>query len=160
MRGGCSGRGKPRLYWDMADKKQRQRAIKKIVFVWLIAGTAAGVFHIATERREWAIPPEAKAMKNPVTLSDAALQSIRPIYHENCAQCHGYGGKGDGREAKSHGTLPADFTELGRMAAQSDGELFYKLSEGKRPMPSFKDRLTEEQRWQLVLLVRSFVHTQ
>ena len=34
----------------MADKKQRQRAIKKIVFVWLIAGIDAGVFHLATER--------------------------------------------------------------------------------------------------------------
>ena len=140
----------------MADKKQRQRAIKKIIFVWLIVGTAVGVFHIATERREWAIPPEAKAMKNSVPPSDAALRSIRPVYDENCAQCHGNTGKGDGREAKSHGTLPADFSEPGRTSAQSDGELFYKISEGKRPMPSFRNRLTEEQRWQLVLLVRSF----
>jgi len=140
----------------MADKKQRQRALKKIVFVWLIAGTVFGVFHIATERREWAIPPEAKALKNPVTASDAALQSIRRTYNENCAQCHGNTGKGDGREAKSHGTLPADFSAPGRILAQSDGELFYKISEGKRPMPAFKNRLTEEQRWQLVLLVRSF----
>ncbi|HXL23536.1 MAG TPA: cytochrome c [Candidatus Dormibacteraeota bacterium] len=140
----------------MADKKQRQRAVRKIVFVWLIVGIAFGVFHLATERREWAIPPEAKAMKNPVMPSEAALQSARPIYNERCAQCHGDTGKGDGKEARSHGTLPADFTEPGRMAAQSDGELFYKISAGKRPMPAFQNRLTEEQRWQLVLLVRSF----
>ena len=127
------------------------------MFVLLIAGAAIGVFHVATERRDWAIPPEAKAMKNPLDASEATLRSIKPVYNENCAQCHGYSGKGDGREARSHGTLPADFTEPGRMAAQSDGELFYKLSEGKRPMPSFKNRLTEKQRWQLVLLVRSFV---
>jgi len=139
----------------MADKKQRQRAIKKIVFVWLVAGTAFGVFHIATESRDWVIPPEAKATKNPVTPSPAVLQSIRPVYQENCAQCHGDAGKGDGPEAKSHGTLPADFTEAGRISAQPDGVLFYKISEGKRPMPAFRNRLTEEQRWQLVLLVRS-----
>jgi len=140
----------------MADKKQRQRAIKKIVFVWLIAGIAAGVFHLGTERSEWVIPPEAKTMKNPLTPTDAALQSIRPVYDEHCAQCHGYTGKGDGREAKSHRTLPRDFTEPGRMAGQSDGELFYKINAGKRPMPAFQNRLSEEQRWQLVLLLRSF----
>jgi mono/diheme cytochrome c family protein len=138
----------------MTDKKQRQQAVKKIMFVLLITGTVTGVLHIATERREWAIPPEAKAMKNPVDASEATLQSIKPVYNENCAQCHGYSGRGDGREARSHSTLPPDFTEPGRMSAQSDGELFYKISAGKRPMPSFKGRFTEEQRWQLVLLVR------
>ncbi len=38
----------------------------------------------------------------------------------------------------------------------TDGELFYKISEGHRPMPSFKKRFTEEQRWQLVLFLRWF----
>ena len=43
------------------------------------------------------------------------------------------------------------------MSATTDGELFYQISEGRKPMPAFKKRLTEEQRWQLVLLVRSFI---
>jgi len=38
----------------------------------------------------------------------------------------------------------------------TDGELFWKISEGRRPMPEFKKRLTEEQRWQLVNYVRTF----
>ena len=42
------------------------------------------------------------------------------------------------------------------MTAVTDGELFYKLSQGRKPMPSFKKRLTEDQRWRLVLLLRSF----
>ena len=42
------------------------------------------------------------------------------------------------------------------MDGMTDGELFYKLSEGRKPMPSFKKRLTEDQRWQLILLLRSF----
>ncbi len=45
------------------------------------------------------------------------------------------------------------------MSAQSDGELFYKISEGRRPMPEFKTKLTEQQRWQLVLLMRSLAST-
>ena len=45
------------------------------------------------------------------------------------------------------------------MGAMTDGELFYKLSEGHKPMPSFKKRLSEDQRWRLVLLLRSFART-
>src|SRR2546430_6942764 len=100
-------------------------------------------------------PPEAKSMKNPVSTSDAVLRAVAPVYRENCAQCHGDTGRGDGREAKSHSTLPPDFTEAGRIEKQEDGVLFYKISEGKRPMPAFKGRLTEEQRWELVALVRA-----
>jgi mono/diheme cytochrome c family protein len=42
------------------------------------------------------------------------------------------------------------------MNSVTDGEIFYQITEGRRPMPSFKNRLTQDQRWQLVLLVRSF----
>ena len=51
---------------------------------------------------------------------------------------------------------PANFTDSHMMSEMTDGELFWKLSEGRRPMPSFKKRLTEEQRWQLVNFVRTF----
>jgi mono/diheme cytochrome c family protein len=49
-----------------------------------------------------------------------------------------------------------DFTDAKRMSEATDGELFYKISEGKKPMPVFKNKLTEDQRWELVLLIRSF----
>jgi mono/diheme cytochrome c family protein len=143
----------------MRENTKNKRIVARMLFALLLAGIAFGVSHVLTERREWAIPPEAKAMKNPLTASEAAVEAARLIYRENCAQCHGYTGKGDGWEAKSHGTPPADFTEPGRIAAQSDGELFYKISRGKRPMPAFRNRLTEEQRWELVLLVRSFANS-
>jgi mono/diheme cytochrome c family protein len=42
------------------------------------------------------------------------------------------------------------------MNSVTDGEIFYQISEGRKPMPAFKRKLTEEQRWQLVLYVRSF----
>jgi len=139
----------------MPDKPKTQRTITKIVFALTIAVALTAAVHVFTERREWMIPPEAKVMKNPVKVTDAVLQAVRPVYRENCAQCHGESGRGDGREARSHSTLPPDFAELGRIANQEDGVLFYKISEGKRPMPSFRRRLTEEQRWELVWLVRS-----
>jgi hypothetical protein len=42
------------------------------------------------------------------------------------------------------------------MSTVTDGALFYQISQGRKPMPSLKRRMTEDQRWQLVLLIRSF----
>jgi hypothetical protein len=50
-------------------------------------------------------------------------------------------------------------TDAPHLATVTDGELFYVISEGHKPMPSYRKKLTEEQRWQLVLLVRAFSHT-
>jgi mono/diheme cytochrome c family protein len=143
----------------MADKGKTQQTITKITLALLLGGALVALVHVFTERRDWVIPPEAKTMKNPMAGSAKALQEARPIYKENCGQCHGDTGKGDGREAKSHSTLPPDFTEPGRIANQEDGVLFYKISEGKRPMPSFRKRLTDDQRWELVLLVRALAES-
>ena len=41
------------------------------------------------------------------------------------------------------------------MKEMTDGELFYKLSEGRMPMPGFKAKLSEEQRWQVLNYVRT-----
>src|SRR5437879_1261476 len=71
------------------------------------------------------------------------------------AQCHGEQGKGYGPEARTHSPLPADLSDGRRMSAVTDGEIFYQITEGRRPMPSFKTRLSQDQRWGLVLFVRS-----
>jgi Cytochrome C oxidase, cbb3-type, subunit III len=50
---------------------------------------------------------------------------------------------------------PADFRDARAMAAISDGELYWQITKGARPMPSFES-LPEETRWQLVDYVRTF----
>ncbi len=50
---------------------------------------------------------------------------------------------------------PADFTDPHMIGEMPEGEIFWKISEGRRPMPSFKKQLTEEQRWQLVNYLRT-----
>jgi mono/diheme cytochrome c family protein len=102
------------------------------------------------------VPEEAKQVKNPLAPSDAALKTIRPIYQDKCVSCHGDSGKGDGHDASLYDPAPSNFTDTKQMHGVSDGELFYKMTQGHKPMPSFKKRLSEEQRWQMVLLIRSF----
>jgi mono/diheme cytochrome c family protein len=135
---------------------QNLRARKFLFAVFLIVIIAAIGWTIL-QNRPWTVPDEAKQRANPLTSSDAILQSVRPLYHEKCASCHGESGKGDGHDASLYDPAPTNFTDTKRMTAVTDGELFYKLSQGRKPMPSFKKRLTEDQRWRLVLLLRSFV---
>ena len=130
--------------------------MRKILFAAVLTLAALSIVMAAREKRPWNIPEEAKQLKNPLQPSPAALQAARDIYLDNCAQCHGEFGKGDGPEANMYDPLPADLSNKKFNAGLTDGEIFYQISEGQKPMPAFKRRFTEEQRWQLVFLVRSF----
>ena len=44
------------------------------------------------------------------------------------------------------------------MDAMTDGEIFWKISTGNRPMPSYKGQLSESDRWELVSFLRTFAH--
>lgn len=72
-----------------------------------------------------------------------------------CWSCHGQYGFGDGAAGGSLGQRPANFHDR-RVIKQTDGALFWKLSNGKGNMPPFKEALTETQRWQLVSYIRKF----
>jgi len=107
------------------------------------------------QNRPWKVPEEAKHLKNPLQPSPAALAVARPIYQDKCANCHGDTGKGNGSDAALYYPSPTNLTDARHFNTVTDGELFYQISQGRKPMPSFKKRLAEEQRWQLVLYVRS-----
>ena len=108
------------------------------------------------KKSDWHAPEEANKLKNPVPADKASLTAAKSIYLEKCAQCHGEGGKGDGPEAPMYSVQPADFTDAHMMGEMTEGEIFWKISEGRKPMPAFKLQLSEEQRWQLVNYVRTF----
>lgn len=127
-----------------------------MLFAFVLALIVFSLALAMWQSREWVIPEEAKRLQNPVTPSAVAMASARLIYLDKCAQCHGDSGKGDGPEGKMYDPAPGNFTDVKRMSTRTDGELFYQISQGRKPMPAFKKRLSEEQRWQLVLLVRSF----
>jgi len=131
--------------------------LRKFLFGALLALICVLITYWLNEQsKPWVVPEEYKSLKNPLLATDSNLNAARQIYAEQCAQCHGERGQGDGPDARTHYPLPADLTDGKRMATVKDGEIFYQISEGRRPMPSFKRRLTQDQLWQLVLYVRSF----
>ena len=86
-----------------------------------------------------------------------SLESGEKIYLENCAQCHGQRGKGDGpgRETMNpKSPSPADFTDPEKMAGLSPFKTFNTASFGIEGtvMASFA-ALSEEQRWQVAFYV-------
>jgi mono/diheme cytochrome c family protein len=91
-------------------------------------------------------------------LSLQNLAAAEAIYSDRCARCHGDRGAGDGADASLYKPLPASLTSE-QTRQTSDGELFWKIGKGRRPMPGYANELTAEQRWQLVNLLRTFTAT-
>jgi high-affinity iron transporter len=87
------------------------------------------------------------------------LADGKKIYDENCAQCHGVSGKGDGpgRESMNPKTPPpANFTDPERIGGLSPFKAFNAASFGIEgtAMASFA-ALSEEQRWQVAFYIFS-----
>lgn len=62
---------------------------------------------------------------------------------------------GDGTKAENIDISCGDFTSA-KYANATDGELFWKTSEGRKPMPSYKLKLSDIERWSVVLYTRTF----
>lgn len=111
-------------------------------------------------KQQWAAPADAAALTSPVkNRPDAAAQG-KVFYMQKCADCHGKEGKGNGwmsamtkRDGKA---LPPTNLASQVVQANSDGELFWKITNGKSPMPSHRVRFDDEQRWLIVAYLRTF----
>ena len=123
---------------------------KMVTAAAVAAAFLASVSGAAWAQGEWAAPAAEKAKKNPVKGAGSAKKSAET----NCASCHGATGKGDGAAAAAlPPPKPADWTSA-KVQSQSDGELFWKISNGRGAMPPWK-HLPEKERWELVNYIRS-----
>lgn len=106
----------------------------------------------------WKAPKSANEIKNPLEYDAVATKKGKKMYTQLCVICHGAKGKGDGLAGAALNPKPAKFnTNL--FITQTDGAIFWKLSEGRPPMAPYKDILTEAERWQLINYIRSLNKT-
>ncbi len=126
-----------------------QNPIYTICFTLFIL--LSGVSHSQTE---WSVPEKARTKQNPLTADAKTLQKGKKIYDSMCSSCHGKSGKGDGAAGVSLKPAPADFT-TSAFKKQPDGAIFYKITMGRGAMASYKELLTHDQRWQVVLYLKS-----
>ncbi len=106
------------------------------------------------QQTPWTSPTFANGVKNPLAGDNSGLAQARTMYVANCGPCHGEKGKGDGPAAPGLNPKPADHTSAA-VQSESDGSLFWKLSEGRNPMPGYKKIFSDQQRWALINYIRT-----
>jgi mono/diheme cytochrome c family protein len=132
--------------------------MKKILFVLITALALISISFTTrnyNDRKPWPVPDKDKNVKNPVAADAASIADGKTLYTTHCKSCHGAKGLGDGPKAANLKTEAGDFSKTD-FQAQTDGAIFYKTSEGRDDMPSFKKKLPDaDDRWNLVNFVRT-----
>jgi mono/diheme cytochrome c family protein len=105
---------------------------------------------VVSAQGPWVAPADAKATKNPVK----GIGNAKKTVETNCVSCHGASGKGDGPAAAAlPAPKPANWTSPA-IQKETDGELFWKISNGRGAMPPWK-HLPEQERWEVVNYIRT-----
>jgi mono/diheme cytochrome c family protein len=141
------------MEWNNNNSWRVARALG-VLMILSTFGFASGITAAVDDDKPWVAPAEARQVKNPVPVTPQTLAAGGELFHENCAPCHGDTGKGDGDTGKIIKKKPANFTDAKLMSLETDGSLFWKMGEGRGPMPAWKDELSEKERWQLVNYIR------
>ena len=133
------------------------RTAKGMAVAFLL--TALALVNFQAFSQDEKAPKDIQTKKNPVESSDAVLAKAKTVYEENCLMCHGENGKGDGPMAGMLKEKPTDISDAKIIGEATDGEIFWFITKGKKPMPPFETKLSEEERWSLVHLMRSLSKT-
>ena len=137
--------------------------MRRLVIVFLLI---VGISGVAAARQQkpaagsssgWTLPPDADTKKNPLTVDAKVLAAGKTVFKDKCTKCHGETGVGDGPDADPDHREDMDLTNPKRADRNSDGVVFYKVSNGRRKpkMPVFKEELTENQIWSVVAYVQT-----
>ena len=125
-----------------------------IIAFCIVLITLSGWNSKTSIEEEWRAPSIANKLQNPLKNNSAATESGKKLYKQFCTICHGKSGRGEGIGGMSLTPRPANFTtEI--VQRQIDGAIYWKITEGRAPMASYKTALRLEQRWQLVNYIRS-----
>ena len=110
--------------------------------------------HVAMQQKKWVAPASADKIENPFKNDASSIKKGQKTFVQLCIICHGNKGKGDGIAGAALNPKPANFT-LTSFQSQSDGAIFWKMTEGRAPMASYKEILKREERWNLVNYLRT-----
>ena len=129
---------------------------RKPYLIALLLIAALGIGVVVYSFGDWTASAKAKKLRNPVAPTPTTIDAGMQVYMQHCARCHGIRGDGKGDKTDQLSVAPADFGDAHKMSSVTDGELYWQITKGKDPMPSYEDSLNETQRWQTVDYIRQF----
>jgi mono/diheme cytochrome c family protein len=137
--------------WKLVERHQSAR-LRPGGLILLLAFALAGVVE-ARAQSDWTIPDDAATLTSPLTVNADVLKRGGDVFKSRCRKCHGPAGKGDGPD--SDPDQPAADLTLAEVGRTPDGILFFKVWNGRRPMPAFKVDLEKKDVWSVVAYVKS-----
>jgi mono/diheme cytochrome c family protein len=102
---------------------------------------------------------EAKTHLNPLPREKYVLQRGKQLFNVYCIVCHGRYGEGDGLVAAMPNwprpLLPRPPSlQSEKIRDYKDGQIFHVMTMGQSIMPSYAEKLSEEERWSIVHYIR------
>jgi mono/diheme cytochrome c family protein len=138
----------------MEDRFMTRSSKTAWIFAVLLGGPVA---HVPADDALWSAPAAAAQRHNPIPSNAASIEQGRGLFKQYCVSCHGPAGRGDGPAAASLKPRPAD---LAMMAGHHlDGDLAWKIANGRGAMPPWKGSLSDNQIWTLVNFIKSLPAT-
>lgn len=86
----------------------------------------------------------------------ADMANAKKIYADKCLKCHGETGKGDGPKADTLETKARDYTNKKEMAKFTDADLIKVTKDGKKPMPGYATKLSDQEIADVIAYIRTF----
>ena len=127
--------------------------LSSLIAIGAITGAIILLSAFGPTQQIWTAPPSADKVNNPVVGNEKNISTGKDLFNKTCAICHGKKGRGDGPKSAELDKPVGDFTKE-NFSKQSDGAIFWKITEGRKPMPGFKKEMTEEQRWMVINYIR------
>jgi mono/diheme cytochrome c family protein len=127
--------------------------------IWLgVVAVATGFANAAVDASAQTPADQSVAakMKNPIPATAESIAAGKQAYTRTCAPCHGTSGEG----GPGNDLIPAapDLTDAMWDHGSADGDIFTNIKNGIAPefnMTPFKDRLKDDEIWNVVNYVRS-----
>ncbi len=103
------------------------------------------------------IRASAELINNPYPITDAGLAQGKELYTVFCGICHGDKGDGGGYLVRDGGAYPVQPANLllPEFIGASNGQYYHAIEYGKNKMGAYKDKISYEERWQVIHYIRS-----
>lgn len=101
--------------------------------------------------KPWPAPDNAIKMKSN---GKGDVKEGKDLYNQHCKSCHGAKGKGDGPKADKIDISCNDFSTA-EFAKKTEGELYWKTTEGRKPMPAYKEKMSDSERWSVIAYMKT-----